>query len=220
MQQEAWRTYLQLAMGVTEASRKRATKAARELLGRGGATAEQMQALAEDIVRTGMANREALTTLIRFELDRALGRVGLATAEQVEELTTRVRDLERQLGEARGGQETRPGTAVPTAGPATAPTAVAKKATKKVAKKAVKKAPAAATPEVARAAKASTAKATGRGGKRGGGAAKAAKAGRATTSAASKAPSPRAKAAEAARTARTDAAGAPDPASPTSGGGA
>jgi polyhydroxyalkanoate synthesis regulator phasin len=98
--QDAWRAYLELALGLTEASRKRATKVVKQMIGKGGATAEQLQALAEDLVKTSTANREAMTKLVRYELDRALGVVGLATAEEVADLTSRVRDLEQQLREA------------------------------------------------------------------------------------------------------------------------
>ncbi|MEU3457241.1 hypothetical protein ABZ671_27100 [Micromonospora sp. NPDC006766] len=138
--QDAWRAYLELAMGLTEAPRKKAQDAVRRVVDQGGATAAQLQALAEELVSTGMANREALTKLIRFEVDRALGAVGLATADEVGELTRRVRELERQLREA---------TAAPTSGVQAAPTgsvpaptkAAPTKAapTKAVAKKAVAK---------------------------------------------------------------------------------
>ncbi|MEH1169890.1 hypothetical protein V6V47_31375 [Micromonospora sp. CPCC 205539] len=99
--QDAWRAYLELALGLTEAPRKKAQDAARRLVGSGGATAAQLQALGEELFSTGAANREALTKLVRFEVDRALGAVGLATADEVAELTRRVHDLERQLREAR-----------------------------------------------------------------------------------------------------------------------
>src|SRR5215216_4379086 len=99
--QDAWRAYLELALGLSEASRKKATKVAKDLLGKGGATAEQLQTVAEELVKTSAANREAITKLVRSELDRALGVVGLATAEEVGDLTSRVRDLEQQLQEAQ-----------------------------------------------------------------------------------------------------------------------
>ncbi|WP_431936011.1 hypothetical protein [Micromonospora sp. RP3T] len=99
--QDAWRAYLSLAMGLTEAPRKKAQDAVMRVVGQGGATAGQLQSLAEELVATGLANREALTKLVRFEVDRALGAVGLATADEVAELTRRVHDLERQLREAR-----------------------------------------------------------------------------------------------------------------------
>lgn len=100
--QDAWRAYLELAMGLTEAPRKKAQDAVMRVVGQGGATAAQIQTLAEELVATGLANRESLTKLVRFEVDRALGAVGLATADEVAELTRRVHDLERQLREARG----------------------------------------------------------------------------------------------------------------------
>lgn len=106
--QDALRAYLELALGITEASRKRATKVVEGLVGKGGefvgksgATAKQVQAMAGDLIATSAANREALVKLVRFEVDRALGAVGLATAEEVGELTSRLRGLERQLDEAR-----------------------------------------------------------------------------------------------------------------------
>ncbi|MFG2109749.1 phasin family protein [Micromonospora chersina] len=114
--QDAWRAYLELAMGLTEAPRKKAQDAVKRVVGQGGATAAQLQSLAEELVSTGLANREALTKLVRFEVDRALGAVGLATADEVAELTRRVHDLERQLREAKA-------TGAPEAAEAAAPRA-------------------------------------------------------------------------------------------------
>jgi polyhydroxyalkanoate synthesis regulator phasin len=133
--QDAWRAYLDLALGLTETSRKRATKVAKKLVGRGGATAEQLQTMAEDLLKTSLANREAMTRLIHFELDRALGKVGLATTDEVAELTSRVRELEEELAEARSAV-----TAAPAAGiPVPVPAAPAVKAVRKMAKKAAAK---------------------------------------------------------------------------------
>ncbi|WFE48918.1 hypothetical protein [Micromonospora sp. WMMD1155] len=115
--QDAWRAYLELAMGLTEAPRKKAQDVARRLVGSGGATAAQLQALGEELVSTSAANREALTKLVRFEVDRALGAVGLATADEVAELTRRVHDLERRLREARAVEP----TTTPPAGPSGRP---------------------------------------------------------------------------------------------------
>ncbi|MET7394402.1 hypothetical protein ABZS66_13005 [Dactylosporangium sp. NPDC005572] len=97
MAQEAWRAYLELAYGMTEATTKKATKTVRRLVGKSGATAEQLQTMAEDLLKAGSSNREAVTKLVRYELDRALGAVGLATADEVSALTTRVHELEAQL---------------------------------------------------------------------------------------------------------------------------
>ncbi|WP_326559383.1 phasin family protein [Micromonospora sp. NBC_01796] len=144
--QDAWRAYLELAMGVTESSRKRAQTVARKLVGQGGATAAQLQALAEELRSTGLANREAMTKLVRFEVERALGAVGLATADEVASLNERVAELERDLRGARaaaGPSTPPPAAAAPApAGPENTPEPVAKKAAvakKAVAKKAVAK---------------------------------------------------------------------------------
>lgn len=115
--QDAWRAYLELALGLTEASRQKAQNVAKKLVGQGGATAAQLQALAEELVATSAANREALTKLVRFEVDRALGVVGLATAEEVADLNSRVRELERDLREARALAAATP-PATPVSGPA------------------------------------------------------------------------------------------------------
>jgi len=133
---DAWRAYLEMALGLTETPRKRAQKAVGELVNRGGATAVQLQGLVEDLLSAGMANREALTNIVRYEVDRALGVVGLATAEEVTELTDRVRDLEKRLRAAQARGVTPEAEVVAEAAPA--PRKVAKKA---VAKKAVRATP-------------------------------------------------------------------------------
>ena len=164
---DAWRAYLEMALGLTETPRKRAQKAVGDLVNRGGATAAQLQGLVEDLLSAGMANREALTNIVRYEVDKALGRVGLATADEVNELTARVRDLEKDLRAAQakvaradGAAEAKPVAkkvakkavaATPNAMPAagTTPVAPAKKtvAKKTVAKKAVRKVAPAGTTE-------------------------------------------------------------------------
>ncbi|PZG12528.1 hypothetical protein C1I95_25620 [Micromonospora craterilacus] len=142
--QDAWRAYLELAMGLTEAPRKKAQDAVRRAMGSTGATAAQLQMLADELRSTGAANREALTKLVRFEVERALGAVGLATADEVVELDRRVRELERQLRAAAGvaGGATAPTGEVQAAGgaaAATPPPPTEAVATKAVAKKAVAK---------------------------------------------------------------------------------
>jgi polyhydroxyalkanoate synthesis regulator phasin len=155
MRQEAWRAYLEMALGVTEASGKKALKTAKRLVGRSGVSAEQLQGMADELVRASNANREAITNLVRIELERALSAVGLAKADEVETLTARVRELESQLqsGSAGGVPST---LQSPPAKKAVAKKAVAKKAVAKkaVAKKAV--ATKAAAPKSAAPKKAAT----------------------------------------------------------------
>jgi polyhydroxyalkanoate synthesis regulator phasin len=139
--QDAWRAYLELAYGLTEASRKKAREVARDLLGRGEATAGQVQAFVDDLVSTSRSNREGLVRLVRYEVDRALGAVGLATVDQVADLTARMQDLERRLTAETGPAAAGTGATAAAATATAAKPPVAKKAVvkKAVAKKAVAK---------------------------------------------------------------------------------
>jgi len=159
--QDALRTYLELAMVLTEASRKKVRKAVKDAVGKGNATADQVRTMTADLVATNSANREALSKLVKFEVDRALGVVGLATAEEVAQLTTRVRDLERALREAEMRAATTPSPASTTAGKKAPGKSAAKQAAAKktpATKAAAKKAP--ATKAVAKKAPAKKAAAT------------------------------------------------------------
>lgn len=134
--QDAWRAYLELALGLTEASKKKARKVAKELVGKGGATASQVQSLVDDLLSTSRSNREGLARLVRYEVDRALGAVGLATAEEVSELHTRLQALERQLRETSArtvSAEAAPGTS--DTGATTATTSATKTAVRPTATK-------------------------------------------------------------------------------------
>ncbi len=101
MVRDALRGYLSLASGLTEVTLGRATTAAKALVAQGEATAEQVSALADDLVDTSRRNREALSTLVRYEVEQALRRLGLAPAEEVLALTDRVRALEASVRELR-----------------------------------------------------------------------------------------------------------------------
>jgi polyhydroxyalkanoate synthesis regulator phasin len=162
MRQDAWRSYLEMALGLTEASRKQATKAVKRALGKGAVTTDQLQGLAEELLKTSAANREAIAKLVRVELDRALSRVGLATAEEVGALNDRIRQLESELAAARVTAKSAPvaaaepfgaaDAAVVTtvdSGPAAAPGAAEPAAPRK---KAVKKAVRRSVPDTAAAA--------------------------------------------------------------------
>jgi polyhydroxyalkanoate synthesis regulator phasin len=88
---------------LTEASRKKAKKAIKSLVNQSGASVDQVRSLTEELVETSLANREAIAKLVRGELDRALGLVGLASSEEVAELNDRIADLERRLRAAEAG---------------------------------------------------------------------------------------------------------------------
>jgi len=146
--QDALKAYLELALGLTEASKKKAEKAvkkmAKELVGKGNATAAQIQGAVEDLVATSASNREAVTRLVRVEMDRTLSRVGLATSEEVATLQARVDALERQLRDERAAAG-KPAAGMAASLATEAATEAATERTPTVAKKAkatvVKKAP-------------------------------------------------------------------------------
>ena len=143
---DALKSYLALAGGVTEVTRQRAVEAAKALVASGEAAAEQVTGLAEDLLSQTRQNREAVAALVGFEVDRTLGRVGLASADEVTALTERVRALERRLAEQSGGAgagPVKPPAKAPTPGTAPRPAATAPaKAPAKAAKAPGKKPPA------------------------------------------------------------------------------
>ena len=134
---DAIKGYLELATGITEVTRQRARTAAKALVAQGEATAGQVQSLTDDLVSQSKANREAVTALVRFEVEKALGRVGLVSKDEVDALKARIKVLEGELRKTRTG------------GSAPAKKAPAKKAAKKAP---AKKAPAKAAPSVAQQA--------------------------------------------------------------------
>jgi polyhydroxyalkanoate synthesis regulator phasin len=148
---DALKNYLALANGLTEVGRQRAVAASKALVAQGEATVEQVGNLAEDLIETSRNNREMVTALVRNEVDKALSRVGLATADEVRRLTTRLHSLEASL---RGSAAAKPAKAA-----APAKRAAAKPATPAGRKPAKKAAP--ARPAVKRtAAKKAAAKKT------------------------------------------------------------
>jgi hypothetical protein len=103
-----------------------------------------VQSLAEDLLNQSRSNREAISALVKYEVDRALTRVGLATNDEVAELTKRVRQLEGKVRETVGAALNRTPAKKSPAKKSAAKKAPAKKAAAKKApaKKAAAKAPA------------------------------------------------------------------------------
>lgn len=94
MVRDAVRGYWALANGLTEITRQKAMAAAKAMVAQGEATAEQVGALAEEIIHQSARNREAVTNLVRLEIDRARSVVGLPSPDDVEALRRRVHELE------------------------------------------------------------------------------------------------------------------------------
>src|SRR4051812_14223862 len=170
---DAVKNYLNLASGVTEVTRQRAVAAAKALASSGEATAEQVSNLADELIVQSRNNRDAMLALVRYEVDRALNRLGLATADEGASLQRRVTSLEGGLAKADGSDAAPPSaeaTRRSTAGSGPAKKAAKRAPAKAPAKaatstgaptKAVKAAKAAkATPSKTAAAKSTAAKAT------------------------------------------------------------
>lgn len=135
MVRDAVRGYLALASGVTEVTAARARAAAKSLVEQGEATAGQVSALADDLLSTSRRNRESLAVLVRHEVEQAVKRLGLAPAGDVEDLTRRVRELERTVRELKAASRPAKKTA-----PAKSATKSASKAASKSASKSTGKA--------------------------------------------------------------------------------
>jgi polyhydroxyalkanoate synthesis regulator phasin len=103
MVRDAVRGYLALATGLTEVTTGRARAAAKALVEQGEATAGQVSALAEDLLNTSRRNRESLVLLVRHEVEQAVRRLGVAASGDVDDLTRRVRELERSVRELKAG---------------------------------------------------------------------------------------------------------------------
>jgi polyhydroxyalkanoate synthesis regulator phasin len=113
------RSYVQLASGLTDVTRERARAAAKSLVAQGEAgmgavlpdgIKAQIGALTDDLVATSRANRTLLVNLVRVEVERSVGRLGLVSAAELDmatrrgaRLESRVADLEQQLRQARSG---------------------------------------------------------------------------------------------------------------------
>ena len=109
---DALRGYVALVSGLTEVSRQRAVAQAKVLLADGSLdpvveagrqAGTQVQALADDIVSTGRANRDLLVGLVRAEVERAVGSLGLAGTDEVSALQAQVDRLTRRVTELDGG---------------------------------------------------------------------------------------------------------------------
>src|SRR4051812_46362092 len=133
---DAVKNYLNLASGVTEVTRQRAVAAAKALASSGEATAEQLSNLADELIVQSRNNRDAMLALVRYEVDRALNRLGLATADEVASLQRRVTSLEGALAKADGSD------AAPPSGEATRRSTAGSGPAKKAAKRAPAKPPA------------------------------------------------------------------------------
>lgn len=125
---------------------KNALSAAKALVASGGATAGQVGNLADDLLATSRNNRDTVLALVRYEIDRAIVRLGLATSEEISALAKRIDSLESAVREAVSAGSSgspKPSAAAPPAGAPSRPT---KRATKAARKAPAKRSPAKRAP--------------------------------------------------------------------------
>ncbi len=157
---ESVRGYVQLASGLSELTRARATEAAQGLLSMQGTGIEtgsklavQVSALAEELLVAATTNRHNLTALVRTEVDTAISRLGLVSAEKLQESQAEAARLRAEIEALRSASS----RATPVKKPAVKKTAKSATAKKATAKKATAKK---ATAKKATAKKATAKKAT------------------------------------------------------------
>lgn len=100
--------YVEMAAGLTRATREAAEKVVRGLVEQGQTAVRDPQELVEQLVERSQENRQALAGIIRSETRRAVKRMGFATQRDLErvqrqmtDLRKRLRDAEREAREAR-----------------------------------------------------------------------------------------------------------------------
>jgi len=105
---ESVRGYVQLASGLSELTRARATEAAQGLLSlqgtglvTGSKLAAQVSALAEELLAAATTNRHNLTSLVRSEVDAAVTRLGLVAAEKLAASEAEADRLRAEVAELR-----------------------------------------------------------------------------------------------------------------------
>jgi hypothetical protein len=159
---ESVRGYVQLASGLSELTRARATEAAHGLLSLQGAgmdssgkLAVQVSALAEELLAAATTNRHNLTALVRSEVDAAVNRLGLVSTDKLAESQAEVAGLRAELAALRSASSRATTTKTPDKTTAATKTAAKRTAGAKTAaqKTAAKKSPAKKTTAKKTAAK-------------------------------------------------------------------
>jgi len=101
---DSLKTYIQLASGLTEATAAKAKEAVTGLIGQGLGMSTKtpdvvgsVQEMADDLLATSKSNRDLLLSLIRTEVDKAVGRVGFVREDELAALRKHVQRLDGEL---------------------------------------------------------------------------------------------------------------------------
>ena len=120
------RNYLQMALGITEATTAKAKDVVGSLVSQGMSLSAkavpapevmgQVQELADNLVTTSKENHDALVSMIRTETDKAVGRMGFVREDELAALRRHVERLEKQLADVRAAASVPAETPVPDQG--------------------------------------------------------------------------------------------------------
>jgi polyhydroxyalkanoate synthesis regulator phasin len=91
---EVFRKYVDSLAGVTELRREQAERLVQDLQKRGELRARDLQKAAQDLVDRSLRNRQELLRLIRKEMRRQIHTLGLATQDDLDKLSRRIKALE------------------------------------------------------------------------------------------------------------------------------
>src|SRR3954471_21484046 len=150
----ALRAYLQLATGLTEVTKQKATDAAKQLsaqlgvqgdeaIATAGAVAtiasQQIQVLTEDLLAAAKSNRKLLSDLVQVEVDRGATQLAKLDPQQLEGLLSAVRRLADEVAALTGVGRSKSATATEPAPANRTKATDARPLAKKTANKATKK---------------------------------------------------------------------------------
>lgn len=108
----ALKNYVELATGLTEATAAKAKEAAMGLVAQGmsmgtkqpAEVAASVQQAADDLVAMSKSNRDLLASMIRTEVDKAVGRMGFVREEELAAMRARVEKLEKAQADSTSHQ--------------------------------------------------------------------------------------------------------------------
>ena len=105
---EELKPYLDMANGLTEVTRQRATEVAKALIAQGMALSAKGEAsdkdvrdVADEVLTSVKANREFLLDLVRTEVQKATGAMGFVHTDELDSLRRHIERLERQVTTVR-----------------------------------------------------------------------------------------------------------------------
>ena len=85
-----WKQLIETGMQFTEMRRSQAKRVAQELLSQGQIARDQVASTVDELVEMSRRRTDELSRIVRHEVQRQLGALGLATKEDLERLERRV----------------------------------------------------------------------------------------------------------------------------------